>query len=87
MKHPWNRLVNSAVRRKRYGRKNLDFPLTGKKLNDTELLIKYCEPNAKQMYDRMDKEFKDIVKHTIAEVPMTAEEAIVAVKNHARLNV
>lgn len=87
LKHPWNRIVNAAVRRKRYGRRELSFPLKGSRQKDVALLIKHCEDNAKNIYERMPKEFKEMVDHTIAEVPMTAEEAILAVRDHVRLSV
>lgn len=86
MRHPWYRITDAAVRRKRYNRPPLKFPLRGKRLKDVDILIKNCEENSKAIYDKMSIEFKNVVKHTIAEAPMTAEEAIMSIKEYARLD-
>lgn len=82
--HPWARLYDAALRRQRHNHK-LKLPLREGARRDALLLIAAAEPNSMEKYHQMDQSTQAAVMQAIVEVPMTAEEAIMAVAEHLEM--
>lgn len=85
MGNPWYRITEASKKRKRQNVK-LDFPLSGSRADDVALLIADCEERARSIYERMGEDVREMTEYLIAEAPMTAEEAILSVADHMRIN-